>query len=388
MDSMPKVSVVVPVYNVERYLRQCLDSILGQTLRDIEVVCVDDGSTDGSLAILREYAAMDDRVTVIEQRNQFAGVARNAGKAIARGKYLVFWDSDDYFDLTALEKMYDQIEKDEADICVCGNRRFYDNLQVEVPVGDSIMKSRIPGQCPFNRKDNPDYILNFTVVAPWSKMFRKSFVDELGLDFQPVRNGNDIYFVANALCLANRITLVKEHLVTYRRDRTDSLVNTLSSSPYSSLLQWIAVRENLLEHGALPERSFANKALQSIVFCMQRVATWEAFRETYDFVREAGLEKLGVSVQPEGYYYPAWHGIFLEKLVSLSAEDFALWLGNYEFRQLEEVRAERLLLREEKKALGKEVKSLGKRVRALEESRSYRLGRMITKPLRFLRKRL
>ena len=90
-----KVSVILPVYNVSEYLRQCMDSIVGQTLKDIEIICVDDGSTDDSLEILKEYEAKDKRVKVIEQKNAGAGAARNNGLAIATGEYLSFLDSDD-----------------------------------------------------------------------------------------------------------------------------------------------------------------------------------------------------------------------------------------------------------------------------------------------------
>ena len=89
---MPKVAVIIPVYNVEKYLRQCLDSIVNQTLRDIEIICVDDGSTDGSSAILAEYASKDPRVKVLTREHTNAGAARNAGMAVATGEYLGFVD--------------------------------------------------------------------------------------------------------------------------------------------------------------------------------------------------------------------------------------------------------------------------------------------------------
>ena len=91
-----KVSVIIPVYNTENYLRECLDSVLAQTLREIEVICVDDGSTDNSLNILKEYQNKDTRIVVLTQENRSAGAARNYGLSIAKGKYLSFLDSDDF----------------------------------------------------------------------------------------------------------------------------------------------------------------------------------------------------------------------------------------------------------------------------------------------------
>lgn len=101
---MVKVSVIIPVYNVEPYLKQCMDSVVGQTLKDIEIICVDDGSTDNSLDILREYAAEDSRIQIIEQKNAGAGAARNNGMRYATGKYLSFLDSDDFLNRECLKR--------------------------------------------------------------------------------------------------------------------------------------------------------------------------------------------------------------------------------------------------------------------------------------------
>ena len=102
---MPKVSVIIPVRNAEKYLGECLDSVLGQTLKDVEVLCVDDGSTDGSAKILSDYAAKDGRIRILRQPASGAGVARNRGLAEARGEYLFFCDADDWIDRDTLGSM-------------------------------------------------------------------------------------------------------------------------------------------------------------------------------------------------------------------------------------------------------------------------------------------
>lgn len=123
-DDEIKVSVVMPVYNAENYLFDSLGNVLKQTLKDIEVICVDDGSTDRSAEIIEDYASRDFRLSLIRQKNQYAGAARNAGLAKCRGKYVVFWDADDRFALDALEKLYTKAEADEADLCVCDIRKW------------------------------------------------------------------------------------------------------------------------------------------------------------------------------------------------------------------------------------------------------------------------
>lgn len=121
---MPSISVVMPIYNVEAYLKECLDSILAQTFLDFEVLAVDDGSKDSSGAILDEYAAKDPRIKPIHQVNAGAGAARNNGMAQAQGKYLIFLDSDDFFEPDMFEKMYLKAEETNADIVSCTFTQF------------------------------------------------------------------------------------------------------------------------------------------------------------------------------------------------------------------------------------------------------------------------
>lgn len=123
---MPKISIVIPVYNVEKYLRKCFDSILNQTFQDFEIICVDDGSTDKSLEILQEYKRKDDRFIILQQRHAGAGAARNHGIKLAEGKYIQFLDSDDYFEPNLLEEMYTRAEKSGAEITVCSSRKVDD----------------------------------------------------------------------------------------------------------------------------------------------------------------------------------------------------------------------------------------------------------------------
>ena len=122
----PKISVIIPVYNQERYIPQCLDSTLSQTLGDIEVVCVDDGSTDGSGAVLDAYAAKDSRVRVVHRENRGVGPTRNEGLAMARGEFVIFMDPDDYYpDSLVFEKLYGAATEHGALVCG-GSLAIYD----------------------------------------------------------------------------------------------------------------------------------------------------------------------------------------------------------------------------------------------------------------------
>lgn len=124
---MCKVTIVVPVYNVEKYLAECLDSLIHQTLREIEIICVNDGSTDGSLKILEAYQKKDERIKVINQKNRGLSIARNVGFDIAKGEYVYFCDSDDYLALNAMEKCYETAKMHNVDVLRFGYRIFDDD---------------------------------------------------------------------------------------------------------------------------------------------------------------------------------------------------------------------------------------------------------------------
>lgn len=131
MEKQPMVSVIIPVYNVENYLRECLDSVVNQTLREIELICVDDGSTDGSGAVCEEYAARDARVQVIHKENGGQSSARNCGMDHACGEYVYFLDSDDYIDTDALERLYDLAEEKQLELIVFNRSVFFENAEME-----------------------------------------------------------------------------------------------------------------------------------------------------------------------------------------------------------------------------------------------------------------
>ena len=124
---MPKISILVPIYNVEKYLKKCLDSMIQQTFTDIEIICMDDGSTDGSEKKCVEWKAKDSRIRYIDKKREGVFIARNIGVEQAKGKYLLFIDSDDWIDQTYVEKLYQKAVETDADIVECDFWRFNNN---------------------------------------------------------------------------------------------------------------------------------------------------------------------------------------------------------------------------------------------------------------------
>lgn len=388
---MAKVSVIVPVYNGEQHLRECLDSIVGQTLEDIEIILVDDGSTDGTVEILEEYAKEDNRITILHQQNLYAGVARNAGMKIANGKYLIFWDADDYFQPEALEHMYGIMEEKDAQICVCGVNHISMDTGVLSQKATYLRKNLIPEEQPFSIRENPEYILNFATAHPWNKMYQREFVEKSGIKFQATRNGNDLFFTQNLVCMADRIVTLHEYLINYRVDQSVSLFGSLAKDPTIPIKNWITTRESLISHGVFPEKSFNNKILTTLVYFLRNMNNLDAFREAYRFLKEEALEQLGIVEHELEYYYTPWHSGFVKVLLNGNVDDMMMFFMSENYRQLKEQSAKvnnlGIELNQTKKTvrdLNKEIKSKEKtisnrekRILDLETSWSYRIGKII-----------
>lgn len=224
---MPKVSVIIPVYNTQLYLRKCLDSLVNQTLRDIEIICVDDGSTDGSPEILREYQAKDERITILKQEKSNAGAARNLGLSAAAGEYLSFLDSDDFFEPTMLEHMYACAKNRNADIVVCEMKLYYEDSGEAVPVHWHIRKQLLPQKTVFAFSDIKSNAFQCIVPYVWDKLIKRDVVIKNRLQYQSLLIHNDTVFIDTAMLSAKTITVLEEYLV-YNRKRSakDSITDT------------------------------------------------------------------------------------------------------------------------------------------------------------------
>lgn len=221
----PKVSVIIPVYNAEKYLKECLDSIINQTLKEIEIICVDDGSTDNSLEILKEYEKKDERVKIIQQKNQFAGVARNNGLKVATGDWVTFIDSDDFCELTALENLYKIAEENELDFIKCSSKCFNEALQQYENIDWYTNKK---AENLFNKvtcfDEYPD-ILYGICDTPWSGLYKMSFVKENNIYFPNFQCVHDRSFFLKCLLTAKRILITDIYFVHHRVEREGSLIN-------------------------------------------------------------------------------------------------------------------------------------------------------------------
>ena len=212
----PKVSVILPVYNEEPFLRQCMDSLVNQTLKDIEIICVDDGSTDKSLSILREYKKIDKRIRIITGEHKNAGIARNKGIDVATGKYLYFPDSDDYCQLNLLEKAYEEAEDKEADVTIFKSYSLNNVSNAITQCAFSLYLDKLPSKRPFSIDDIEGNFFRFIMGWAWDKLFLRDYIDSLKIRFQEQRTTNDMYFVYMSLINARKITTYNNELYTQR----------------------------------------------------------------------------------------------------------------------------------------------------------------------------
>lgn len=288
----PKVSVVVPIYGVEKYLRQCVDSILAQTLKDIEVILVDDGSPDACPRIADEYAARDPRVRVFHRDNQGAAAARNFGISEAKGKYLSILDSDDFFEREKLEKEFSLAEKTNADIVISRSSEFTDRPENSTPTPWSIKTNLISSSSAgrvFSAEAVKEHVFDFAVGWAWDKLFLREFVARERLRFnETLPHSEDLHFVFGGIISAKRI-VVEESLLNHHRVVSHGSVSTgRDRAPGAAVDAAMDIADDLADRGLFsPETkiAFRNWACDFFVWQYTTLRSPEAKRVLRTAVR-------------------------------------------------------------------------------------------------------
>lgn len=298
-----KVSVIMPVYNSERYIRKALDSVLTQSLKALELICVDDGSTDGSYGILKEYAAAEPRLKLISCVNSGPGCARNIGLAQAQGDYVLFLDSDDWFEQDMLEQMLRLAEDSSADITLCKAQRF-DDLTGEPLPSDWMLREDCIPEKPFSPSEISEYVFQFTFGQVWDKMFSRSFLQRTGIRFPALRNSEDMVFAYQTILSAGRIAVLKKCMVHYRVNRRDSVSNTVRSNPEAPYEAFRLVKEfwESREDCELYRKSFLNWAMEYLIWSLNNINDPQARRALYTQLHERWLPELGFEERPKSDY--------------------------------------------------------------------------------------
>ncbi len=321
----PIVSVIMPVYNGHDYLSQCLDSVVNQTLQDIEIICVDDGSADDSVDILKKYAEKDSRIKVIQQANGGAGAARNNGLRHATGQYLSFLDSDDFFEPVMLEHAVQQIQKDSADFVVFRCDQYMNDTGKYKKVNYSLKAETLPNYTPFSFRNITDNVFKTFVGWAWDKVYDAEFVRKNQLTFQEQRTSNDLLFVFSALVLAKKITWLDEVLAHQRRNNGESLSNTREKSWHCFYEALCALRSMLREKNLYEEleRDFINYALHFSLWNINTI-TGPCYELLYNKLQTEWFADLGIEGKPQEYFYNREEYFQGREILTRKAEEYPI----------------------------------------------------------------
>ena len=299
-----EISVIIPVYNIQQHLRECLDSVLGQSYPHLQVICVDDGSTDESPAILAQYAQKDNRVQVIRQQNAGPGAARNTGLEAATGEYVIFLDSDDWFEPDFLEKMVDTAVREGADVAICRAVEFDTNSGRELPSQWMMKKQYLPGKLAFDPQEMADHLFQFTYGMPWDKFYRRELLTTSGIRYPALKNSEDLAFVYPTLLAAKRIAVVDEVLIHHRINRMASVSNSRCGQPEAPYEAFQIVKEYLEQHQLMDtyRRSFLNWAMEFLVWHISNMSQRDIQKQYLNTLRHQWLPQLHFEEHPASYY--------------------------------------------------------------------------------------
>lgn len=329
----PKVSIILPIYNVEKYLDRCMDSLLNQTLKDIEIIMVDDGSPDNCPQMCDEYAKKDSRVKVVHKKNGGLGFARNSGLDIANGEYVAFVDSDDYVGFDMYKTLYDRAEADKCDAVFCGFR-------TEVRENKWMYSDEVDADKLWKGKDVQQFMLNMIAsgagvkaerlyqMSVWHSIYKRSLIDENHLRFVSEREvaSEDIPFQVDFLSKANTVAYVSKTFYSYCLNGT-SLTATLKPEKYDRYKQ---LRTHLLskssdvEYASRVNRLFIGYTRSYLYDIMN--STW---KNKMDMIRKILSDNIWIAV---GRSYSPTNLPFVSKSIYqfiLSSSAWALYFWMY-----------------------------------------------------------
>ena len=333
----PLVSVVMPVYNAEKYLNESMKSILFGTYENLELICVDDGSTDHSAAMIEDAINSDDRIKLICQKNQYSGVARNHGFSQASGKYVMFLDADDCFAPELLERMVRTAEKYSADIVICECEGFDDEGNNYYIAGNTLAKEFLPDSKVFSSSDIPDDIFRLTGGESWDKLFRAEFLRSKHIRYIDTAVAQDGYFSTLALAEAERITTLNEKLIRYRKNSNTSAWKKRGDVWKEVFRMLEMLQKELSDRGFFPalKRSYLNMALRYIcTLILGGISNNTIYMEFCNYLKKAESENFHFLSYAREYYDDGLLYDHLYHVIHLRPEEAALRIFSSAYDQM------------------------------------------------------
>jgi glycosyltransferase involved in cell wall biosynthesis/ubiquinone/menaquinone biosynthesis C-methylase UbiE len=232
------------VYNASKYLEQCLNSVLTQTLQDLEIICVDDGSTDNSLSILESYQKQDSRILILKQKNLHAGIARNNGLEIAKGEYVHFLDADDWVERDTYEHWYQIAKEKNADIAFCFSKLIDTQTGEITEIRRKILKDTYVSESNFTK--DPRYFIHAS-IPPWYKIYRRNFLQNNLLQFDNLLCSNDRFFYFSSILLAKQVLVIQEPWINHRINNKTSLIGAARLKNFDDIFRSFEMVWNLFK---------------------------------------------------------------------------------------------------------------------------------------------
>ena len=359
-----KVTVIMPIYNAYDYLRPAMDSVIDQTLREIEIICIDDGSTDHSLDIIKEYQKLDERIRIVTENNAGPGTARNKGIMRARGEYIIFLDADDFYEPVLLERLYEAAKRDDLDIAVVGFDIYNSRHARFEPAPDEEHANIYLGGAVVSKNEYPNDILQSTTGYVWNKLFRTSFIREKELSFAPeIYVFEDVYFVCTALSLAERVARIYETLIHHRVYSEQSRTKLFRKYHNQVPVVYMKVKEFLMQHGMyIPlMRSFLNFSA-SRCYKIYNLLWHDAKADFWNVLHRGYADSLG------------WYKHEAADFESVDVHEFVVNIGLYTYEQYSKRVNKGIRTNHEKfsvSALNKKIKGVIKSEKIRNKFRSF-----------------
>ncbi len=302
---VPQISVVLPVYNTADVLRETLDSIFAQDFTAFEVICVNDGSTDGSRDILTEYAGFDSRLRVIDQENQGVAAARNRALKEVSAPYTLILDSDDIFAYDMFGKLYKQAQKTKADIVACSSCEFNGETYECTPTPWALKLDKLPNKDLFTVEDTSQWLFEAFMGWPWDRLYKTSLIKKSQLEFPTdLDNSEDGVFVYGLLYRAERISVVSDVLVKHRSSREGSVSNSRDNNPECFYDAICRIKEDLKKIGRynLLKRSFLNWALDYAIWNISTLSSDSTKKRLANKLLDDGYPELELMLHKPTYF--------------------------------------------------------------------------------------
>lgn len=368
---MAKVSIIMPAFNVQTFLAECMDSVIGQTLKDIEIICVDDGSTDSTVEILDNYAGRDQRIKVIHKENTGYGNSMNIGLEAATGEYVGIIETDDFAEKDMFEKLYETAKKHNADV-VKSNYYTYVSRPQPTSTFFEVLE-------PFHNYDNVFCPLDFQEVfrvrpCIWSGLYRRAMLEENQVRFSetPGASYQDTAFAFKVWTSAARVVLLKEAYLHYRTDNANSSVK--SAAKIFCLCDEYAEMEHFLD--MYPEKKVRLEKLKNYLKYESYRWNYERLSLEYKYCFLLRMKEELQEARTQGNLDQSLFRDFQWKKLTMILDDTDEFFRTSCEEERKKSHAGNLL--KENKRLKKENKDLKARLEELEASTSYKLGRKIT----------